>query len=310
MITAGVDIGGTKTLAATVDGTGRIMHRTTTPTDPKAGTSSILAALTGLISAGKATPELPSAIGVGVAAWVTYPEGVVAFAPNLDYEDENVRDAVKRRFGLPVVVENDATAAAWGEKLYGAAKDSDDFLMITIGTGIGGGAVLGGKLYRGHQGFASEFGHMTIDSNGPACACGQRGCLEALASGSAVGRMAREALEPSSSSLLKDLASGDLHSIDGAMVTRAAASGDGLAREILEEAGRFLGIGLFSLTQAFDPELIVVGGGGGDRFLVDAAEKAMTYKLGQKRRAPRVELAKLGNDAGVIGCAALARESL
>lgn len=301
---AGVDVGGTKVLAAAVDQRGIIAKRVLRATDPRAGSSSLVAALDQLFSE---TEEPPLGIGVGVAAWVGYPSGRVVFAPNLHYEIPDIKSLLSERYGLPVTVENDANAAAWGEREFGAGKGSDEMLMVTVGTGIGGGIVTGGGLMRGHGGFAAEIGHMTILENGPLCACGERGCLEALASGTAITRMAREGVDRSSESILLRLAEGDPEAITGELVSSAAEQGDAFAASLLEQAGRHLGIGLGNLAHLLDPEIIVVGGGGaeaGEVFL-DPAREELQKKLVGRREPPPVVVATLGNDAGVIGAAAL-----
>jgi glucokinase len=301
---AGVDTGGTKVLAALVEEGGRIIHRVEHPTDQKAGTTSILNALGELLEI-----EGPVAIGVGVAAWVGYPSGRVAFAPNLSYDDPEIKEAIRKRFALPVSVNNDANAAAWGEHRFGAGERASEMLMVTVGTGIGGGIVSGGRLYRGRNGYAGEFGHMTLIEGGPQCACGQRGCFEAMASGSAVGRMAREGLEAAGDTVLRELAGGDPGRVTGALVAEAAEGGDAYARLILRRAGHWLGIGLTNLVNIFDPEVIVIGGGaaasGG--LLLDPAREELARRLAGRREPPRVAEAALGNDAGVIGAADLAR---
>jgi glucokinase len=303
-LVAGVDSGGTKVLAALVDEEGRIVDRVEHPTDPRAGTASILRALGELFE-----KESPAAIGVGVAAWVGWPSGRVVFAPNLFYDDPEVKEAIRRRFGLPVSVENDANAAAWGECRFGAGVGVSEMLMVTVGTGIGGGIVSGGKLYRGRNGYAGEFGHMTLIEGGPRCACGERGCFEAMASGAAIGRMAREGLHAAGSTAVRELSGGDSERVTGALVAEAAEGGDAYARLILRRAGHWLGIGLTNLVNIFDPEVIVIGGGGASSggLLLDPAREELARRLEGRREPPRVAEAALGNDAGVIGAADLAR---
>jgi glucokinase len=306
MLTAGVDIGGTKVFAVLVDEDGSICHRASHPTDPEAGTASIVLALNQLLS--QAGP-LPGAIGIAAAAYVGYPSGRIAFAPNLAYGQTDVAEAVRRRFDVDVVVENDANAAAWAEQQYGAGRGSDDTLMLTIGTGIGGGVVLRGELFRGHLGFAGEFGHITLVDGGPLCACGERGCLEALASGNAIGRMAREGIAGARDSILLELAGDDPSRITGALVSEAAHAGDEFAAEVLQRAGRWLGTGLASLANCFDPSVIVIGGSGAAAgwFLLEPARLELDRRLGRRRPTPPIVAAVLGNDAGAIGAASLAR---
>ncbi len=338
MLTAGVDIGGTKVFAVLVDENGSICQRASHPTDPEAGTASIVLALDQLI--GRAGPDDrpgtgsdprsssgstssstsrsgsssgsssgPGAIGIAAAAYVAYPSGRIAFAPNLVYGQSDVAEAVRRRFQVDVIVENDANAAAWAEQQYGAGRGSDDTLMLTIGTGIGGGVVVRGELFRGHLGYAAEFGHITLVDGGPLCACGERGCLEALASGNAIGRMAREGIAGAPDSILLELAGDEPSRITGALVSEAAHAGDEFAAEVLQRAGRWLGTGLATLVNAFDPSVIVIGGSGAAAgwFLLEPARLELDRRLGRRRPIPPIVTAILGNDAGAIGAASLAR---
>jgi glucokinase len=324
MLTAGVDIGGTKVFAVLVDENGSICQRASHPTDPDAGTASIVLALDQLI--GRAGPDdrpgtgsdprsssvsssRPGAIGIAAAAYVAYPSGRIAFAPNLVYGQSDVAEAVRRRFQVDVIVENDANAAAWAEQQYGAGRGSDDTLMLTIGTGIGGGVVVRGELFRGHLGYAGEFGHITLVDGGPLCACGERGCLEALASGNAIGRMAREGIAGAPDSILLELAGDEPGRITGALVSEAAHAGDEFAAEVLQRAGRWLGTGLATLVNAFDPSVIVIGGSGAAAgwFLLEPARLELDRRLGRRRPVPPIVTAVLGNDAGAIGAASLAR---
>jgi glucokinase len=316
-LAAAVDIGGTKVRAALVDEKGEIHRRVERSTQPDAGTSSIVYVLEDLLdeAAGSLDEPRPApkpggaeAIGIGLAGWVEYPSGVVVFAPNLIYEEPEVGKVVRERFGLPVAVENDVNAAVWGEHEFGAGKGIDELLMLTIGTGIGGGIVIDGKLYRGARGIAGEFGHMTIVEGGPVCACGQRGCLEAMASGTAIARMAREGLGAAPDSILMELAQERPQRITGELVSEAANAGDAFAAGILERAGRSLGVGLANLTNAFDPQLILIGGGGAESgdFVIEPARLELARKLEGRREPPDLRLGVLGNDAGVIGAGLLA----
>ncbi len=275
-------------------------------TDREAGIASIVAALEELL--GRGGREV-AGIGIGAAGFVEHPSGRMTFSPNVAYERSEIAEAVAARFGLPVNVENDANAAAWAEYQFGVAQGADHMLMVTVGTGVGGGVVIGGKLYRGARGFAAEFGHMTLMDGGPQCTCGERGCLEALASGTAIARMAREGVGGAPDSILPEL-SGEVPSrITGALVSEAARAGDEFAVEVLERAGRWLGVAFANLVNAFDPEVIVVGGGvaeAGYPFL-EGARMEMDKRVGPRRAPPKIVTARLGNDAGVIGASALVR---
>lgn len=292
-------------LAALVDERGAIQYRISRPTDPYAGTTSIIGVLEELLTQHQGGV---SAIGLGVAGYVEQPSGRVVFAPNLIYGEVDIRHAVAARFGLPVLVDNDANVAAWAERQYGAGRRADEMLMVTVGTGIGGGIVAGGKLYRGSRGFAGEFGHMTILEGGPQCSCGQHGCVEALGSGTAIARMAREGIGSANDSILLELAGENPSRITGALVTEAARADDPFAIDVLGRAGWALGVCFANLTNLFDPQMIVVGGSVADAgyFLLEPARLELVRRVADRREPPVIATASLGGDAGVIGAAALA----
>jgi len=249
------------------------------------------------------------AVGVGLAGLVQWPEGVFAWGPHLEWKDVPVRTALEEELQVPVVVDNDAHMSAFGELRHGAGAGFDNFLMVTLGTGIGGGIVVGGEVYRGDS-FAGEFGHMVVDAGLLLCDCGKRGCWETVASGPALVRLAREviALNPDGS-----LASrlGD-RPLSGDDVTAAADAGDEVARGLVAQVGAGFGRGLGSLITIFDPELIVVGGGLGSvgESLLGPARRVATEGLhgGSHRLLPPILVAGLGPDAGAIGAAAMAAE--
>lgn len=230
----------------------------------------------------------PVGIGLGIAAWVRH--GVPLFAPNLR-SCPNLRAPLAETYDVAVVVENDANAAAFGEWKFGAGTGTTNMLMVTLGTGIGGGAIINGEIYRGGRGFASEFGHITLDDGGPECACGNKGCFEALASGTALGRIASEK-------------QAELWTGEG--VAEAARRGEAFALESIGEAGYWLGVGLSCLAFVFDPELIVIGGGAASADLLEPAVGELAERWRGKPDPPRVVRAQLGSDAGVIGAASLA----
>lgn len=304
-LTLGIDLGGTKILGAAVDEAGHIVNRAGAPTvdgDLAGG------AIDTVDKVSKAASGEINAIGLAVAAYVKQPEGIPKFAPNL-HGDIDIADEIRKKFGLPVIVENDANAATWGEFVCGAGREVSDMLMLTIGTGVGGGIVIDGALYRGRRGFAGEFGHMTVVDGGPVCACGLEGCLEAVASGSAIARLAKEALTGGRVSSLIELSQGQPGRINGSMVADAASAGDEVSVDVLRRVGRALGIGLANLVNIFDPSLIVIGGGAaeaGEPLLGPAIEEAKA-RLANRGGAPDIVSAYLGNDAGVIGAALLAR---
>jgi glucokinase len=307
----GVDVGGTKIAGGVVDEAGKIVTRTrreTPSTDPAAIVDNIVAVVEELRHDNDV-----ECVGVGSAGFVDAARATVLFAPNLAWRDVPVRDRVAAATGLPVVVENDANAAAWGEFRYGAAEDVDDMICVTVGTGIGGGLVLDGSIYRGAHGVGAELGHMRVVPDGHQCGCGNRGCLEQYASGSALVREAR-ALASSRSvfaARLLELSDGDPEAITGPMVTGAARDGDEPSRELLADLGRWLGEGLASFAALLDPAVFVIGGGvseAGDLLLTPTAAAFHRNLTGRGHRPePEIRVATLGNDAGIVDAADLAR---
>jgi len=311
-LTIGVDIGGTKVAGGVVDDSGAVLATTRrdTPADDVAKTRDVIVE----VAAELAAAHPATAVGIGAAGWIDASRSTVLFAPNIAWRDEPLRDYVSAKVGLPVIVENDANVAAWAEFRYGAAHDAEDsMVMVTIGTGVGGGIVLGGDLVRGATGIAAELGHMGLVPGGHRCGCGRLGCIEQYASGNALVRFARAGArqEPHRAERLLDLSGGDPDAVTGPMVTAAAHAGDEVSREAFAQLGTWLGMGLADLVQILDPQVLVIGGG-----VVDAGELLMgptraSYleSLAQRGRWPVAELrtAKLGNTAGVVGAADLAR---
>jgi glucokinase len=254
-----------------------------------------------------------SAVGLGIPATIDRHRGVAVTAVNLPIHDMPVRDAVSERTGLPVFVDNDANVAALGEHLYGAARGAENVVMITVGTGIGGGLILGGEVYRGSTGAGAELGHTVIAMDGPPCQgnCPGHGCVESLASGTALGREGRAAAERDRNcSLAKMLDEG--REVDGKAVTEAALAGDETAIGVLELIGTRLGVAFASFANIFEPDTIVVGGGviaAGDLLLEPARRELRRRALRPMNDTPVVP-AELGPDAGMIGAAAMARIEL
>jgi glucokinase len=233
----------------------------------------------------------------------------VRYAPNLRWRDYPLRAALVERLGVPVSVDNDGNVAAWGEYRCGAGRDARTSMqMLTVGTGVGGGIIQMGGLVRGADGLGGELGHIIVAEGGPPCPCGNSGCLEAVASGTAIGRAAEDAL--ASGRVPADSALHGIEVLTGKSVTAAAQAGDAAAIAVLAEVGFWLGVGIASLINAFDPEIVVVGGGGmkaGDLLLVPARESARDRVIGLAHRSmPPVVAAELGDDAGVVGAALLA----
>ncbi|WP_322747419.1 MULTISPECIES: ROK family glucokinase [unclassified Frankia] len=313
-LVVGVDVGGTKVAAGVVDATGAILAsvRWPTPTkEPAAVVDSIVAAVDELRVV--VAPRPLEAIGIGAAGWIDRERSHILFAPNLAWRNEPLRDDVSARTGLPVVVENDANAMAWGEYRFGAGRGHDDLLCVTVGTGIGGGIVLDGRLHRGHFGIGGEIGHMQIVPGGQPCGCGNRGCFEQYGSGRALLRTAHELVmaSPAAGRRMLELADGDMAGLTGPTITEAAREGDPLAVKCFEEVGSWLGRGLASLASVLDPSRFVVGGGvaeAGD-LLLGPARAEFYYNLSGSEHRPAAEIvvAELGPPAGIIGAADLAR---
>ncbi|GAB1645948.1 ROK family glucokinase [Krasilnikovia sp. MM14-A1259] len=312
-LTIGIDVGGTKVAGGVVDEQGNVLAqvRRSTPAKDQAGTRDTIVEVAAELAA--AYPSA-MAIGIGAAAWIDATGSTVLFAPNLAWHDEPLRDYVAKAVGLPTVLENDANVAAWAEFRFGAARQAEDsMVMITVGTGIGGGVVLNGGLWRGANGIAGELGHIQSVPDGHPCGCGRLGCIEQYASGNALVRFARAGAlrEPERAAGLLVQAGGDPNKISGSMVTEAARAGDEVARDAFAQVGYWLGVALADLAQIFDPQVLVVGGGvveSGDLLLLPT-ERAYRDQLAQRRRFPVADLkpAEAGNAAGVVGAADLAR---
>lgn len=311
-LTIGVDVGGTKVLGGVVDIDGHVLAqaRRETPADDVGKTLDFIVEVVREL----ASAHEVAAVGIGAAGWIDESRSRVLFAPNLAWRDEPLRDRVARRVDLPVVVENDGNAAAWAEFRFGAARDAaESMALITVGTGIGGGLVLGGELLRGAHGMAAELGHVRVVPGGHRCGCGRQGCLEQYASGTALVRYARDQAEadPESAVRLLELADGAVDAVNGPLVTRAAREGDPASRAAFAEIGRWLGSGLADLIQLLDPEVLVVGGGviEAGELLLAPARASLVDELAARGSLPvaSVEPARMGNTAGVVGAADLAR---
>jgi glucokinase len=310
-LTIGVDVGGTKIAAGLVDEHGALLdgERTESPaTDPAAIVHTI-----GDLVRRLGDGHDVEAVGVSAAGFVDKQRATVMFAPNLAWRDEPLKKLLEAETALPVVVENDANAAAWGEFTFGAGEDVEDFLMLTIGTGVGGGIVLDGQLLRGGFGFGAEVGHIQMVPGGVRCGCGNLGCLESYGSGSALVRVTRElaAREPEAARDLIARAGGEVGKIRGPEITTAAQEGDRFAIDRLTELGDWLGQGVATLTAVLDPTAVVIGGGvseAGD-LLLDPIRRSFEEHVTVRAHRPILEVraAKLGNEGGVIGVADLAR---
>ncbi len=308
----GVDLGGTKLEVAHIDAQGRVRQRLRKPTNVKGGPSAIIEdVISSVWTLREAADSPPVGVGVGVAGQVEKETGKVTFAPNLDWRDVPLQADLQRSIGLPVIVTNDVRAATWGEWLHGAGRGCDDLLCMFVGTGVGGGVVSGGHMLAGCNNTAGEVGHITVDMNGPPCSCGNRGCLEALAGGWAITRLAREtvAADPNGGRLLLEMAGGFIEEINVATVARAVRGGDPMARQLMDRAASALIAGASTLINAFNPCRLILGGGviTGVPELIGRIDKGVRGQALKAACASLVVLpAGLRTDAGVIGAAALA----
>ncbi len=311
----GIDLGGTKIEIALVDSGGNIKIRRHRPTDAKEGYAAVREQI--VIAARQILDVVnrpPRAIGIGMAGQVRPETGVVAFAPNLHWKDVPLRSDLSDSLGLPVAITNDVRAACWGEWLYGAGRDCDDLVAVFVGTGIGGGVISAGRLLHGCSNTFGEIGHMTVDLNGPACHCGNRGCLEAIAGGWAIGKKARDAVKsaPSGGMTLLMLSGGRIEDISAKTVVQALRQGDPLSRKIMEKAVEALTAGSVGIVNVFNPCRLILGGGVVEGYpeLVGQIEKEVRRRALEAATAKlEVIRAQLGKDAGVIGAAAFALHS-
>jgi glucokinase len=308
MLTAGVDIGGTKLLAVAATEKGEIIAQRRQPT--AAGPDAILGAIAGVVTDLVAAEPGIAAVGVGLPGLVDL-DGFVHYAPNLPgFVGVAAREILAATCAVPVVVDNDANVAALGEVLHGAGRGRREVLVVTLGTGIGGGLVINGEVHRGGYGLAAEIGHFTVDPDGPPCACGARGHWEAIASGSALGRRAREWAARGDAPDVLARADGNVEAVTGHEVGESAAAGDADALAILTEHAGAVALGLGGLVNILDPELIVISGG-----LVELGEALLGplraalpeyVEAADRRPIADVVAAALGEHAGAVGAAALA----
>jgi glucokinase len=311
-LTVGVDVGGTKVLGGVVDASGKVLATSRRDT-PREGGS----ALTKTIA--EVALELMqqhsiSAVGVSAAGFVSSDRKTMLATPNIaDWNGVQLDLELTKLIGLPVVIENDANAAAWGEAKFGAGRNQAHMMMLTIGTGVGGGIVVNNELYRGAFGVAAEFGHLRVVPEGHFCGCGARGCFEQYASGSALHRHAREAISASPDLARNLLARGDgtIDGLTGQAITDAAREGDAVALAAFQTTAQYLGAGIASLAVLLDPSCVVIGGGvidAGEILLAPTRDAMKRYMpFAGKHPYPEIVAAELGNEAGLVGVADLAR---
>jgi len=314
----GVDLGGTKILTVVTNSQGKMLSHdhsiTPAPKGHEAVIQSILeSAHRALEQADVVISEL-TAIGLGAPGLSNPETGILFTSPNLPgWRDVPLRDIMQERLGKKTFVINDANAAALGEFYFGAARGIRNFIYITLSTGIGGGIIIDGKIYSGAIGAAGEVGHMTIDDEGPICNCGNRGCWEALASGTALAKEARHRIKEGVATSILEYAEGDVEKVTAQVIYSAAEQGDSLAKELIARTGYYVGVGLANLINIFNPELIVIGGGLsniGDMLLEPAFKVAEERAYMEAFQAVRFASAELGRNSGVLGAAAFALQEL
>ncbi len=312
----GIDLGGTKILTAVIDAAGKMLSRDHSVTPAAEGQEAVIEAIMestkrSLSEAGMTSEDL-TAVGIGAPGLSNPETGILYTSPNLPgWHDVPLRDIISKEFGKTTYLINDGSAAAVGELYFGAAKRARDFIYITVSTGIGGGIVVNGEIYAGSTGTAGELGHMVIDDDGPLCNCGNTGCWEMLASGTALASEAKRIIERGTDTTILDYAGGNIEKVKAEAIHEAAVAGDDLANRLIARNAYYLGVGLANLINIFNPEVIVIGGGLsniGDLLLLPAYEEAGRRAFKQSYQSMHFTLADLGRNSGVIGAAAYALE--
>ena len=314
----GVDLGGTKILTAVVNSQGKMLSIDHSCTPAAEGPDAVMQSI--VESTGRALDQAEiaiyelDAIGIGAAGLSNPETGIIFTSPNLPgWRDVPLRDVIEKRLGKKTFLINDANAAALGEFYFGAGRGSRNFIYITISTGIGGGIIIDGKIYTGATGAAGEVGHMTIDVNGPLCNCGNKGCWEILASGTALAREAKHRIKDGVKTSILDYVDGDMEKVTARVIHTAAQQGDSLAKEVIARTGYYVGIGLANLINIFNPEMIVIGGGLsniGDMLLGPAFEEAGKRAYREAFEVVRFAPAELGRNSGVLGASAFALQEM
>ncbi len=311
-----IDLGGTKIAAALISPDNRVMDKIYSPTlvseGPQPVTSRIFSMIDRLLSQGNTDAAQLYGIAIAAAGAIDTDKGLVTSSPNLPgWLNIPLRDMIRKRYGADTCLLNDASAAALGEHRLGAGRGMTNLIYLTVSTGIGGGIIVNGELYSGTSGCAGEIGHMTIDANGPECNCGNFGCLEVLASGTAVANEAKRRIKEGEQSKLTDIVSGDPEGITAEKVAMAAQGGDRLATAVISRAATYLGVGMANLVNIFNPEMIIVGGGlskMGELLLGPARQAVKQRAFPLCAGAVRIVTSELGDEAGVLGAAIYARQ--
>jgi glucokinase len=310
--TIGIDVGGTKVLGGVVDENGKVLATARKDT-PRQGGSALTQTIADIAKELMQSHDIES-VGVSAAGFVSSDRKTMLATPNIaDWNGVDLDDELTKLIGLNVIIENDANAAAWGEAKFGAGRNQAHMMMLTVGTGIGGGVVVNGALYRGAFGIAAEFGHMRVVPDGHLCGCGARGCFEQYASGNALLRHAREAISASPEIARNLLSRGDgsVEGLTGKAITEAARDGDPVALAAFNTTGQWLGAGIATLSVILDPACVVIGGGVIDagEILLKPTREALerTMPFAGKHPYPQIIAAELGNEAGLVGVADLAR---
>lgn len=315
MVNIGIDLGGTNIAGAIVDESGKIIRRTSTPTLPERGAEAVVKDIVNICLQLTQEEGIPmdeiGSIGVGSPGIVDSNKGVVVFAGNLDFRNVTVAEQIQKHIQKPVYLENDANAAGYGEYIYGAGNIYKDIVVITLGTGVGGGIVLDGKIVPGSFNAGAELGHMVMVVDGEPCTCGRKGCWERYSSATGLIREAKKAADQNPESKLNEMVGGDLSRMNAKIPFDAAQAGDPVASKVVEEYIKYLAIGLANVINFIQPEAIILGGGvsaQGDK-LIHPLKKRMIEEIfgGADWFKTEIKVAELGNDAGIIGAAMLHR---
>ncbi|MCD6290148.1 MAG: ROK family protein, partial [Anaerolineae bacterium] len=314
----GVDLGGTKILAAVVDAKGRIISRAKQRTPADRPVTEVITRIADTVrvavtEAGLLVQDI-AAVGIAAPGVLDAEAGVVRFAPNLHWRDVPLSAALRQQLGVPVYLENDVNMGTLAEHALGAGRGAKDAIGIFVGTGIGGGIILNGKLHRGRNGSAGEIGHMVIKMGGPRCGCGRRGCLEALASRTAIVRDIQKAIDKGTKSIVPELVKGDMSRLTSGVLAKAVARGDKLTISVLKQAMKSLGIAVGGVVNLLGPEMVILGGGViealDDTWLDRVRKTARKYAMPNAMEGVKIVRAQLGDDAVVLGAAVMARQML